>query len=850
MVWLDSKTTVPHATPDALERQRLFDVLRSSSRKLTIVRAPAGYGKTTLLSQWISQFDEPVVWLSIDAMDNDPVRFWNYVIRNVSDVVSNDIASILLSLFNGQSPLESLIDSFLNEIDAIQETIHIVIDDYHLIETPVIHQMMARFIDYLPAHICLYLSSRMEVPLPLAKWRVKGWLTEIGVDQLRFTYEEVEHLYSKQGSIHDNTESLQQVFDMTEGWAAGIQLVGLSGNALTTNEWHTDLFDSAQPFITEFLLQESLASLPPTIQDFLVRTSILNQLEPVICDALTKRTDSYNILLELEKKGLFIVRLHANKPIFRYHHLFANALQIELRNRHSRESISSIYQEVTTLSREQGDYISAIELALQGQLYEVADSWITAHLIEIFTLRQTSTFIRWVRELRDNSYVVNVETLVMYVITLSTLYEMEEASRLIVELDRRHDVDRWMDDIDHQGIVSILESVSAFVLLAGGKDIDQSMGIISKQANKGRVSSKWDQIPMQYNWVEPTLLRASVGARGRLLWQEEILPLLELFQEADMKEKNMTGFALGVASETSYNRNSIDQALIELETALQYGHHFKDPGLYIPMYILKGRVYAAKKQFIEAHAILDYAMETVQERHWLDSLRVMKAECYLLEGEVPQAERKLAESTGLNLLEAKSEQEFWLLVYVQLLLAKGQAADALKTSIRVKEKAQLERQVSTIIEATVLEAICQMELGNNEAALSALHKALEQGAPYGYVRTFLDASAIIPLLKKYLAIRQTGRNKLWSSVPITYVEQLLAGSQHKTSNKSVMDMLTPREQDVLQLLAGGASNSEIAINLALSEGTVRVYLSTIYSKLGVNSRTQAVLLAKEEETRS
>lgn len=455
--------------------------------------------------------------------------------------------------------------------------------------------------------------------------------------------------------------------------------------------------------------------------------------------------------------------------------------------------------------------------------------------------------MRWVRELRDNSYIVNVETLVMYVITLSTLYEMEEASRLIVELDRRHDIDQWMDDIDYQGMVSILESVSAFVLIAGGKDIDQSMGIISQQANKGRVSSEWDYIPMQYNWVEPTLLRTSIGAKGRLLWQEEVLPLLELFQAADMKEKNLTGFAFGVTAETSYNRNSIDQAFIELEAALQYGHHFQDPGLYIPMYILKSRVYAAKKQFIAAHAVLDYAMETVQERHWLDSLRVMKAQCYLLEGEIPQAERELAKSTGLNHLEAKSEQEFWLVVYVQVLLAKRQTTDALKTSIRVKEKAQQERQISTILEGTVLEAICQMELGNKEAALSSLHKALEQGAPYGYIRTFLDIPPVIALLKKYLTVRQTGRNMQWSSVPITYIEQLLAGNQNETSKKPVMDTLTPREQDVLQLLAGGASNSDIAKKLTLSTGTVRVYLSTIYSKLGVTSRTQAVLLVKDLE---
>ena len=848
MVWLDSKTKLPHAPQEAVERQRLFDLLQyNSPRKLTIVRAPAGYGKTTLLSQWMSQFDEPVVWLSIDVTDNDPIRFWKYVIRTVSDVIMSDSESKLNSLFKGQSPLEVLIDSFLNELDSIQGTIHIVIDDYHLIEKPVIHETMIRFIDYLPSNTCMYLTSRTELPLPLARWRAKGWLMEIGMDQLRFTYEEVKRFYRKRRFTDENTESLRHVFRMTEGWAAGIQLVGLAGHTSTAGEWDIDSFDSMSPFVTDFLLQEILASLSPTIQDFLVRTSILNQLEPGICDVLTNRTDSHTILLELEKKGLFIVRLFSSQPIFRYHHLFAEALQIELRRRYSQETISSFYKEVATLLRAKGNFISAIELVLRGKLYEVADTWITVHLIEVFTLGQTSTFIRWVRTLRDNGYSVNIETLVMYIITLSNLYEMEEANRLIVELNRRHDADQWMDHVDYQGIASILDSVSAFVLLAGGTDIDRSMGILSKQANRGRVSSKWDYIPMQYNWFEPTLLRTSTGARGRLLWEKDILPLLELFQEADMKEKNLTGFALGVTAETSYSRNSMDKALTELEVALQYGHHFKDPGLFIPMYILKGRIYAAKKQFVEAHVILDYAKETTKERHWLDSLRTMKAYCYLLEGHMLQGEQKLSEATGLNNLNALSEQEFWLLVHVRFLLNKGQVEDALKTSIWVKEKALRERQISTIIEATVLEAICQMDIGDKGAALKSLHEALEQGVPYGYVRIYLDEPGIKPLLKKYLKARQTGSKQSWNSVPLHYVEKLLKDSQDETAKSAMLDILTPREQDVLQLLVSGASNSEIASQLTLSAGTVRIYLSNIYSKLDVNSRTKAVLWAKDLE---
>ncbi len=845
---LNSKTTVPRAVLEAIERQRLVDLLRySGSKRLTVMRAPAGYGKTTLLSQWFSQSNEPVAWLSIDAIDNDPMRFWKYFVHTLSNALPDEIDLRLLSLFNEQSPFELLIDSLLNEINSLQGTIHIVIEDYHLIENQSIHEMLIRLINYLPNNARVYVTSRTELPLPIAKWRVKAWLTEIGIEQLRFTYDEMERFYTKRRFNYKNAELLQHVFKMTEGWAAGIQLAGLSGSTSTMSEMDVDLFDSAHPFITEFLLQEILESLPPSTQDFLVRTSILNQLEPAICDSLTKRTDSYQVLLELEKSGLFIVRLHSSEPIFRYHHLFADALQIEMRNRCSRETISLIYKETANLLHDKGDFISAIELALFGQLYDIADAWITAHLVEIFTSGETSTFTRWVRLLRDNNYPVNIETLVMNVITYATIHELEKANQLIEELERRHDLDQWMDQADYQGMASILDSTKVFVLYAGGGDLRQVIGTIQKQIERGPVSSRWDNIPMQYNRFEPTLLRTSIGVRGKLLLKETAIPLVGLFREGEFKEKNMTGFGYGVSAENLYEGNYIDAALIELEGALQYGHHFKDPGLFIPMYILKGRINATKKQFTEAHNLLDYAMETTNNRHWIGLLHTMKAHCYLLEGNVLQAEEQLYNSTGLNNPEAKTGQEFWLLVHARVLLAKEQAEEALVTVTRVKTKALQERQISTIVEATVLEAICQMGLAHEAEALIAFHEALEHGAPHGYLRTFLDEADVTPLLKKYLKIRKNRLSALWDSVPLSYVEQLIECTQNNLQQETVMDSLTPREKDVLQLLANGASNNEIANQLALSEGTVRIYLSKIYSKLDVNSRTQAVLRVKNSE---
>ncbi|WP_166462366.1 LuxR C-terminal-related transcriptional regulator [Psychrobacillus vulpis] len=830
MVWLSSKTKVPRTMVDAVDRERLYELLRyDESKKVTIVRAPAGYGKTTLLSQWFTQSNEPVAWLSLDEADNDPIRFWKYVVHMVSSISQSNIAQELSSLFNSQeaSSLEFLIDSFLNELSLTSSSINIVMDDYHLIENDTIHQMIIQFIEYLPDNVQVYLTSRTVLPLPIAKWRVKSWLKEISTEQLRFTHEETQQFYENKNLHFNDDKLLQHVLKMTEGWATGIQLAGLSINTSQT----VDIMDSAHPFITEFLLQEILNTLPPSTQDFLLHTSLLHSLEPAVCDKLTNRSDSYSVLLELEKKGLFIVRLNSNQPVFRYHHLFAEALQIELKKRYSQEMVSSIVIETATLLQDKGDFIAAIEILLNEQANELAESWITTHLVDIFTSGQTSTYVRWVQTLRNNHYSVSFEVLVMYIITLISVQQMEEAGKLIFELEHRQVTEKWMDAEENQGIASIFETVRAYAIIAIGDDIEKATEIIQRQLENGRVSSRWDNIPMQYNLFEHKILRTSIGSKGKFWPLEKAIPFAKLFRETELKDQNMTAFSYGASAETLYEKNYLEVAVVELEIALQYGHSYNDPGLFIPMYILKAHIHAMNSNFVVAHALLDSTIDIVKEKHWINSLRTMKARCYLLEGDILQAETELC--------KAESRHPFWLLVNARLLLAKGNAEEALKATIQVKTKALQEMQVSTIIEAAVLEAICEMELDHEDAAMMALHEALGHGAPYGYVRTFLDEKAIIPLLKTYLNVQQTNKNLHWNFVPASYLEQLIA---QEPTQGSLLDSLTPREREVFRLLVDGATNREIANRLFLTEGTIRVYLTTIYSKLGVNSRAKAVLI--------
>ncbi|MEK4426857.1 LuxR C-terminal-related transcriptional regulator [Solibacillus sp. FSL K6-1523] len=824
-----SKTNIPQSMPETVERTRLYETFRNNTlKKVTILRAPAGYGKTTLLNQWLKHTKEQIAWVSVDFADNDPIRFWTYVVHAVANASQSDLDKVLKPLFQSQdvATFEFLIDALLHEFNAMEENLHIVMDDYHLIENTLIHQMMTQLIEQLPEHVHVYLTTRTALPLPIAKWRAKQWLCELNTDQLRFTYQEARQFYAMKNLTLHNQENLQLIVERTEGWIAGLLLASLSTNPESEQHWNMP----EQPYVSEFLLQEIITTLSPPTQEFLLRTSLLNELDPSICNTLTQRIDSYELLEELEEKGLFIIRLQSAKSVFRYHHLFAEVLQNEFKRRYSVQQVTQFASETATLLHDVGDFVSAIELALQHDFFEQADLWITEHLTELYLSGQTATFMRWLHHLRSSSYTVPYEMLVMGVITSLSTSDIEVASSLMQELEIRQHTEQWMDQIENEAIANIYETVKAYAIISTGGDLQLAKEIIQKQLTKETVPSRWDEVPMQYNLFEYKLLRTSIGSKGKLPTMEDGTAIANFFRETTTI---ITAFSYGVSAESLYERNLIDLTKKEVELAIQYGYQYKDPGLLIPMYLLKAKIYIYEKQLISAQAMLRQVTESVKEKHWLMTLRIMQAYCYVLAGDIKNAE--------MELLATKTNQPFWMLVNARLLLLKEQPEDALMIVIQTKTKAQFDHQVATIIEASVLEVICHNRMGNTDIALAILHEALEQSAPYFYIRTFLDEEEIHPLLERYFKQLQEDDSKR-KSISLYYLQQLQID---KSTNISFDNVLTLREQEVFNLLAEGVTNREIADQLHLSEGTVRVYLSTIYSKLGVNSRAKAILFKKQ-----
>jgi len=826
---LRSKFTMPDNAPDLIERKQLNDLLQHHTyKKVTILRAPAGYGKTTVLSSCFKKSKEVVAWVSLDGADNDPIRFWTYAIHAVAKAYQCHIDQVLAPLLHAHdlATLEFFINSFLEEINAFAKPIHIVLDDYHVIDNPVIDQLMTQFIEYLPTHAHIYITTRTALTLPTAKWRVKQWLQEFNADHLRFTLQETKQFFSLKTTNSLNQQYVQNILDKTEGWVAGLLLTRLA------NEQHVEPFDDiAQPFISEFLWQEIIQNLPETTQKFLIQTSLLHELEPAICDQLTKQTNSLELLESLEAKGLFIIRLQSKKPVFRYHHLFAEALQLELHKQYSVQQVQAIVQEVTHSIYIQGDYISAIELALKYEQYEQAETWITVHLVQLYVSGQTTTFMRWLHQIRSAHYNVTYEMLVIGFLTSITTMDTNMATSLMEELEMRQHVEHWMEQEEHAGMAYIYESAKAYAIVASGENLQLVEEIMSKLLANGPAPSRWDNIPIPYNIFEYKLSRTSIGSKGKSQLFENGEAIGKLFRETSLQTANVTAFSYGVAAEFYYEVSLLEAAQKELETAITLGHQHQDPGLFIPMYLLKAKMYAHQQQTNTARAILTQVLEEITEKHWRTSIQIMQAYCFIVDGDSQNAE--------LLLQATKTKQPFWLLVYARLLLLKDKPNEALSVVIQVKTKAQQDEQIATIIEATVLEAICQQRLGNRSAALDVLHVVLQLAEKYHYVRTLTDEKELHPLLEQYYQLESYALK--WEPFPEQYFNYLQSCTTVEVSH----ELLTPREKEVYELLVNGGSNREIAKLLNLSEGTVRVYLSTIYQKLDVKSRAQAIVLAKK-----
>jgi LuxR family maltose regulon positive regulatory protein len=321
---LSTKLYIPRAHPNRVPRPRLIERMNESmQRPVSLVCAPAGYGKTTLLSEWIPQYEHCVTWLSLDEADNDPVRFWRHFLAALQTLDPERFKDAQGSLEGSPvRPIEAVLILAINEIAALDYRFTQVLDDYHLIDNLVIHDGLTFLVEHMPPNLNLVITSRSDPALPLARWRTRGQMTEIRSADLRFTREESGEFFNQVMGLDLSEEDVAVLDGRAEGWISGLQLAALSMKDHDDRSKFIAAFAGSHRFIIDYLIDEVLSRQPEHVRAFLLATSILDQMCGPLCDAITPGSNGQSILEELEQSNLFVIPLDDHRGWYRYHHLF------------------------------------------------------------------------------------------------------------------------------------------------------------------------------------------------------------------------------------------------------------------------------------------------------------------------------------------------------------------------------------------------------------------------------------------------------------------------------------------------------------------------------------------------
>jgi LuxR family maltose regulon positive regulatory protein len=854
---LIGKCSRPGTNRYLLSRLRLHQKLDNALQsKLSVVTAPAGYGKTTAVLDWLGKCGLPVAWLSVDAHDNSPVSFWRYVcaaLDGIADGISRDTEYVFSSLELMRANIH--INILIDRLSGVQSDFLLVLDDLHAITEPSILGGLSYLIDYLPAQMHLVFISRTEPELELSRFRIKWQVQRLEEKDLRFGWDEIFSFYKARGYTLAN-DALKKVEVYTEGWAAALVAVAMSMEDESGGNEAIAALTGASRDIGQYLRDEVFSAWRPEKRAFAMKTCILDTLSEALCDAVTGDHNGRLMLKEINEGNGFLAALDGRKQEYRYHHLFKNLLY-KLLSETAPEEITGLHTRAAHWFRERGLIPEAIEHLLRGASYREAFELIEHQTDHLIHRNDFATLLSWIEripgEFRDNSFKLAV---------IYALYHAESG---------RHDLSRqWVDRMkavkDGQqyasspGWNSYSRTVSALVeanlLIREGSVQYLSMLLSAAETN----DSRYYKMP-QYN---------DFNTADIYFYRCPINMLAGLFREAPDKYEKMAASYRGMISknpgyaplgigEYLYESNRLEEALPYLLKALDEAGDAHCPGALVPAMVDIARIKRARGDMQGAFEILEKCEKKLQgcgKAHWMYLLQAFRCRLYMDIGEGDKvaewlASRKIDIFTGIN-----RTREFELLVYARALMAGGRLPDAELLLQRLLSFAGENGRLHSRVEVLNLLALLACRNNDMRGAVNFLKKSLEIGMEEGYVRSYMDEfTPMAHLLKYYTTLRRKSANQPAARLLTDYAKGLLRQLHEnipaaleaygEAAAAAMKGRLTEQEKKVLELLARANTNEEISVKLGIALRTVKTHTGNIYSKLGVKNRAQCVNLARE-----
>ncbi|RJE91337.1 LuxR family transcriptional regulator [Paenibacillus sp. 1011MAR3C5] len=852
---LKTKITAPRLREGLIERSRLLQQLnRSLEGKLTVICAPAGFGKSTLLGQWARSLDSRTAWLSLDMLDNDAVRFWRYAAAALSGSLPEATAVRIESLAHTlpHASLYTFIDALMNELHELDHTLALILDDYHVITDQHIHDSLSYAIAYLPAHVHLVVASRTELPFSTSRWLALGELTVLSIHTMQFDEGEAEAFYSKTHNLSLSKAHIQSLHQRTEGWVTGMQLAAVSLAQTAERDRYIEQFQGSERSVSDYLFAEVFSSLPEDIQKFLLRSSILKRMDAELAGTVTMNPNSAAVLSWLEANHLFVLPIDLHGVWYRYHPLFAEFLS-KMLERNEKDSWLESHRRASISHSERGMIDDAIDHAIAAGEYGLMEQLLETHVGDILRQGEFRKVLRWF-ESKPAEAVSSPEWSILYIFILTVTGHIERAGQLLLSLEAQAAAieDRQRLKSIHSGIFFVRSNILFF-----GGDYEEWLSFTTR-LKEGLTRDNVVFYGYNFNVTEPQLNRTIIGLKGILSKEVETIGLRfsQALESMGWKNSLFNLYVKLSICEGYYEWNRLQECQELLHQIGAYKDIEDTPGLFIPYRILQARLYLAEGHEQLAYDWIAEGMEVAiyySDMRWFRALRAFLIRLHLYVHAVGAA-KQAAELLHLSgKAHPTLNREFEYLSLARLLIRQKKSSQALQLLARLKPQAEREGIVASIVEISLLAAIAERQRGQRKAAMSRLGEALAIAQGMDYARSFLDeGQPAAELLSDYVRFRPSHNQQNPEDSTAVYARSLLQAfrsdrpSPESSAPQASADQkpLTESELGLLRLICEGSSNKQIASELALSEGTVRVYLSRLYHKLEVSSRTQAVLAAR------
>lgn len=876
-----TKLRPPRLNAAMIDRWSVWKQLNQGlDRRLTLVSAPAGFGKSTTIAQWLAQTSLPGAWLSLDRGDNDPVRFWQYVITSCQSFAPHIGLNALAMLQKPREhPFEAALTSFVNDLTQLVGRHVLVLEDYHVLESKMIHDSIAHWIEHLPETIHLILITRHDPPLPLARLRAHAEINELRASDLQFSADEIRSFFEQRLSVALSVQNVTELERRTEGWIVGLQIASL---LLQRCQQPHDLeaffstFTGGHRHILEYLVTEVFTAQPEAVQDFLLQTAFLPRFNSSLCDFVTGRDDSASVLKRLEAANLFLIPLDETQQWYRYHDLFAEAMQHYASSSLSAPEVCALYHRASLWHEAHHHMADAVEAALSARLYDRAADLIEKMLNQFHLDNELYTLRRWVELMPETVLQAHPELCLQHARAIiftsdrhapatldrvqKPLYMAQETWQAQGNTHKQGEVIAVRSLIEYwQGHMTqwILTARQALMLLDHGTEWRGIMLLhtathefLNGDSEAARCLIEDENLLVEvagneYATRSTINLLAHVSIyQGRPYEAQQRLQ--DILDAAGKDLRHRTHALLNLGG-IAFENNELDPAQTYALEACEIAERLRDQVLLADSTILMARLKQAQGETAHAQQMLQEKIARVQVPPSVRQMRAWMGWIDLMAGDISKAQgwysTYAAQHHGASTIQREQEA----LIGVRLLIVQGNTEAAHALLDTWYQSAQVGRRTRRELEILIVRALAFFAEHDLIQARDSLLSALQLAHPVGYARLFLqEGEAMISLLNQVSRVSDKALS--------AYIHNLLRAfhqehAQNAAASRLVLlpleDRLSPQEQRVLRLLGDGLSTPEIAETLSVSINTIKTQVKSIYSKLNLNNRKDARIVARQ-----